>query len=104
MKKKTKALTSREYKEQACNPEAQDELAKMESALDHGEEEIVVHWVNKHGIEMDIKTRRGGLIHALWMAEHEKRSRKQIANDEQPSIIDIECQVKQLPDADRRNP
>lgn len=99
-KKKTKALTSREYKEQACNPE----LAKMESALDHGEEEIVVHWVNKHGIEMDIKTRRGGLIHALWLAEHEKRSRKRVTNEEQPIILDVECQVKQLPDADQPNP
>lgn len=99
MKKKNKAITSREYKERACNPE----LAKMESALDHGEEEIVVHWVNKYGVPMDIKTRRGGLIHALWMAEHEKRSRKQIAEDvEQPSIIDVECQVKQLPTNEER--
>ena len=60
------------------------EEAKEISLRDAGEElgtgvigdaEIIVHWVNKYGVPMDIKTRRGGLIHALWQAEHEKRSR-----------------------------
>jgi hypothetical protein len=99
--KKSKTLTSREYKEQACNPE---ELFDPETSVVEKDEEIVVHWVNKHGIEMDIKTRRGGLIHALWMAEHEKRSRKRVTNEEQPIILDVECQVKQLPDADQSSP
>jgi hypothetical protein len=87
-----------------------EQLASMEKQ----QEEIVVKWVNKYGVPMDIKTRRGGLIHALWMAEHEKRSRKRLAeaNEPQPHIVqalDIEtevipCQNKQLLDENQRNP
>lgn len=77
------------------------------------EEEIIVHWVNKYGVPMDIKTRRGGMIHALWQAEHERRSRKRLEEQvEQPKIVqalEIEtevtvCQPKQLLDDGQSNP
>lgn len=74
-------------------------------------DEIVVHWVNTYGVPMDIKTRRGGLIHALWLAEHEKRAGVETKGSlrnrrgaeakkaEQPAIIDITTEVVELPKA-----
>ena len=65
------------------------------------DQEIIVHWVNKYGVGMDIKTRKGGLIHALWLQENERRSRKQL-----DGAIDIETEIcqEQLPDASQSNP
>lgn len=65
----------------------------LTTVVEH-EEEIVVHWVNKHGIPMDVKTRKGGLIHALWLAEHEKRTK--LTSDIRPLTSDIEIQPEIL--------
>jgi hypothetical protein len=100
--------------EDGVDPIGLKQLSKLEEAKeieirDNTGEEIIVHWVNKYGVPMDIKTRRGGMIHALWQAEHERRNRKRLQGAqtiEQPKIVqalDIECEVKQLPEGDHRN-
>ena len=61
------------------------------TTVEEQEEEIIVKWVNKYGIPMDVKTRKGGLIHALWLAEHEKRSKKRIS--EEDNTIDIQPEI-----------
>lgn len=56
--------------------------------------EVVVRWVSKQGMQAGIKTvmtRRGGLIHALWVAEHERMSNRRLEQYipvPQPSISD----------------
>jgi hypothetical protein len=101
-----KSLAKAFQKETKALEKKAGEVIPGEAIIAKDNEEIVVHWVNKYGVHMDIKTMKGGIIHTLWLAEHERRSRKKIADDNvieiQPEIIS--CHTKQLPDADRPNP
>jgi hypothetical protein len=95
MKKEELGMTSRDYKDLGCNPDVEEALFDPNTEVIESGQEIVVHWINKHGIYMDVKTRKGGLIHKLWLQELEKRNKKKL---EQDNVIEIQPEVTTCPE------